>query len=384
MMRWGFASYFQYNYSLSVLLFFVFLSVNAQDLENEKLPSFYNIQVDYYYGNILEHNPDLSHLIQGHPTGVLASFNRKSYGAKNWERFYNYPDIGVTFGYQDTHNPILGKQLSLNGHFSFYFLKRNLQLTAGQGLAYITNPYDFNNNPYNNAYGSRFTTSMFFKLGYVKENIWNGFGFQTGLFFMHYSNGNFKAPNTSTNTIGINVGVKYNFNHENFPAYISLQDGESTKDFSERIKYNIMFRAGINQSDVIGSPRYPFFVISGFADRRLNYKSTLQMGVDIFFMKYLKKYIAYRAVAFPEDGYSGDEDYKRVGLFVGHELRFSKTAFVTQLGYYVYFPFDNGNRIYNRLGINRYLFNDKYFAGISVKSHWAKAEAIEFSVGARL
>ncbi len=384
MMNGGSVSYLYRHFALLIVAFFTILNSNAQQISEEKAPSFYSIQLDYYYGNILEHNPDLSHLILGHPTGFLASFNRKTYGVKNWERFFNYPDVGITFGYQDPHNPLLGKQLSLNGHFTFYFLKRNLQLTVGQGLAYITNPYDVEENPSNNAYGSRFATSMFFKFGYLKENIWNGFGLQAGLFFMHYSNGNFKAPNTSTNTIGLNLGVKYDLNHENFPDYIPLQNGESIKDFAERIKYNIVFRGGVNQSDVIGSPRYPFFVVSGFADKRLNYKSTLQLGVDIFFMEYLKKYIDYRAVAFPENGNTGDEDYKRVGVFVGHELRFSKTAFVTQLGYYAYFPFEDGSRIYNRLGINRYMFNDKYFAGISVKSHWAKAEAIEFSIGTRL
>ena len=39
-----------------------------------------SIEVDYYYGSILEHNPDINHLIIDHPTGVIVSFNRKTYG----------------------------------------------------------------------------------------------------------------------------------------------------------------------------------------------------------------------------------------------------------------------------------------------------------------
>jgi hypothetical protein len=56
---------------------------------------------------------------------------------------------------------------------------------------------------------------------------------------------------------------------------------------------------------------------------------------------------------------------------------------VTQLGYYVYYPFDFEGQVYNRVGLKRY-FNDKVFAAITLKSHGAKAEAVEFGLGLRL
>ena len=103
----------------------------------------------------------------------------------------------------------------------------------------------------------------------------------------------------------------------------------------------------------------------------------------MFFSNFLKTHIRYKSVAFPEDNVSGDEDYKRVGLFVGHELFINKTSLITQLGYYVYYPFDFEGRMYNRIGLKRY-FGDKMYGVLSLKSHGAKAEAVEFGIGIRL
>ena len=91
----------------------------------------------------------------------------------------------------------------------------------------------------------------------------------------------------------------------------------------------------------------------------------------------------YKSIAFPEGNIKGDEDYKRVGLFVGHELFINKTSIVTQLGYYVYYPFDFEGRVYSRFGIKRY-FGKKVFGALSLKTHAAKAETVEFGIGIRL
>ena len=93
--------------------------------------------------------------------------------------------------------------------------------------------------------------------------------------------------------------------------------------------------------------------------------------------------IYYQSVSFPEENVSGDEDYKRVGLFVGHELFINRMSIVTQLGYYVYYPFDFEGRTYFRIGLKRY-FGKKFFGAITLKSHGAKAEAVEFGIGVRL
>jgi len=363
-----------------LFLCFAFGFSYAQETKTPSLP--FSLEGTFFYGNIVEHNTNIGHLITGHPTGFMLTYNKKTFGLKENERRYNYPDWGLSFMYQNMINDNLGENISVYAHYTWYFLKRHLHLAVGQGIAYNTNPYHPDTNYHNTAYGSHILSTTYGKFGFVKENLWNGLGVSAGLIFIHYSNGNLKAPNTSTNSLVAQVGVSYEFNSENAIEYIPLSEDEPSH--RERLKYNIVLRGGVNSSDVVGLGQEPFFVASAFVDKRLNYKSTLVGGVDIFFSKFLEDLIEYRSIAYPEDGLTGDEDYKRVGVFVGHELRLSKMALGVHLGYYVYWPYEFENRVYNRLALKRYFNNDTLFGVISVKSHWAKAEAIEFGIGVRI
>lgn len=344
---------------------------------------FFSLEASYFSGAILEHNPDISHLIIGHPEGLILSYNRKTYGYNEWEGRYNFPDWGFTYIYQDLKNPVLGKNHALLAHFNWYFLNRSLFVGVGQGVAYASNPYDPETNFNNNAYGSRLLATTMFRANYVKENLYKGFGINAGIGLIHYSNGNFKAPNSSTNTLFFNAGVSYQFNQINFPDLIPVGSWFSS-NYKERIKYNLVLRTGLNEADVNGLGQKPFYVISAFADKRINYKSSFQVGMDLFYTKFLIDYIEYQSIAFPEKGIDGGEDYRRVGVFIGHELRFNQLAFVSQLGYYIYWPISYENRIYNRLGLKRYFYKDKFFAAVTLKAHYAKAEAVEFGIGIRL
>ncbi len=349
-------------------------------VHSQEDPELFTIDTNYFYGTILEHNPDISHLITDHPTGLILSFNKKTFGFKEWESRYSYPDWGFSYIYQNMKNEHLGENHSLYAHYNFYFLKRNLMFRIGQGIAYTTNPYDKEDNYFNNAYGSDLMSTTYVMLNYKKENLFKGFGLQAGVSIVHYSNANFRAPNTSTNTFAFNVGTNYLLDYDDQPDYIpSAED----KKFTEKIKYNVAFRSGINESDVIDTGQYPFYIVSAYADKRLNRKSAIQVGADIFFSEFLKELIYFYSVAFPELNVTGDEDWKRVGVFVGHELFINKMSFETQLGYYVYYPYDFEGRVYNRIGLKRY-FGDQFFGAITLKSHGAKAEAVEFGVGVRL
>jgi hypothetical protein len=365
--------------------FFLICAILASQLtfSQQNEIRFFSLEANYFTGSILEHNLDISHLIIGHPEGLILSYNRKTYGYTEVEGRYNFPDWGFTFIYQDLKNPVLGENYAVLAHFNWYFLNRSLFFGVGQGVAYASNPYDPDTNFNNNAYGSRLLATTMFRANYVKENLFKGFGFQAGIGLIHYSNGNFKAPNSSTNTLFFNAGVSYQFNAINFPELIPVGSWFS-KYYAERIKYNVVLRTGLNEADVNGLGQKAFYVISAYADKRINYKSSFQLGADIFFTRFLIDYIEYKSIAFPESSADGDEDYKRVGVFIGHELRFDKLAFVSQFGYYVYWPFEYENRVYNRLGLKRYFYHDRIFAAITLKAHYAKAEAVEFGLGIRL
>ena len=352
----------------------LFFLSNAQ---KENSSSF--IDVNMYSGNIERHNDNITHLIQGHPNGFIIGWNKRVSGEKIWHSQYNYPEFGASFVAQNFNNSMLGSSYGVYGHYNFYFLKRRLMLRFAQGISYATNPYDKLKNPKNIAFGSDLLSGTYLMLNYVRPQIFGPIGVQAGAILLHLSNANIKAPNTSINSVTFNVGLT-----------AALDSNKETKeietfneDINKKIRFGLIFRTGVNQSDVVGTPQFPFYIFSAFAEKRINPKSLVMIGGEYFNSKFLKEYIYYQSVAYPKNNIAHDLDYKRIGVYFGHELLFGRFSVQTQLGYYVYSPFDFEGRVYNRIGVKYYL-SSKWFVSATLKSHTAKAEALEFSLGIRL
>jgi len=365
------------KYVLIGLLLFCF-SARAQ----EEIKPKGTWELQYYRGIFIRHNKDVAHLVRAHPRGGILSYNRPTFGEKYWQQGYGYPDWGFSFVFQDFNNPEIGSNYALLGHYNFYFFRRQLQFKIGQGVAYNTNPFNLDTNFKNVAHSTRFTASTLISLSYQKKNIFKGIGFQTGFNFLHHSNGSLKSPNTGSNVASFFIGLNYNVDDNNHFEYKRVVV-DSLK-YSKKLTYNLLLSSGINEADVVGIGQKPFLVTTAFVSKRVSYKSTFQAGVEAFFSQSLKQEIKYTAISFPRRGFSGNEDYKRVGLFLGYELRLNKLALMQQLGYYVYWPFPFEERVYNRTGLKRYFAKDRFFGTVSLKSHFAKAEAIEFGVGVQL
>jgi hypothetical protein len=351
--------------------------VSAQENSTDS----YFLDSGYFYGSILRHNKDISHLIRNHPRGLILGISKKTWGEKSWQQRYNYPDLGISFVYHDPVYDVLGANIGAYAHLNFYFLKRNLSFRVGQGIALNTNPYHIDENPKNTAYGSRILASAYGTLRFKKENLIGPLGVYAGISLFHYSNGNFRAPNTSTNTLAGNLGLTYSLSEELADKKFIRQD--SLPQISEAIKLNFMLSGGLNESDYVNLGQHPFLVVSAFADKRLSALSSITAGGDIFISGAIKKEIEYLAAAFPGATTSGEEDFKRAGVFVGHELHIDTFAVVTQLGYYLYYPYDFEGRLYMRAGFKQ-MFGNRFFGTAILKTHGAKAEAIEFGFGVRI
>ncbi len=359
----------------SVFLFLITGFVFAQDFDDSNA-----IDVDFFRGNVIAHSPNLYQLITGHPDGLMLSFSKKTHGNEEWHSIYNYPDYGTYFLFQDFKNDILGKNYALGTFYNFYFLNRNLTFKVAQGISVTTNPYEKLSNSKNIAFGSKLLGNINFVLDYKKVNIIDKFGIQAGLIFTHFSNGRMKSPNSGINTYSLNIGINYNF--DDVPN--KKQDSIASKlKFTEPIKYNILLRTGFNESTVIDSGQLPFYHIGFYVDKRINRKSALQLGTELFLTMSNKEFIRFRAISFPEKPVDINTDYKRVGVFIGHELFINRISLEAQLGYYIYQPFKFDIPIYDRVCAKYYLSN-KIFTGLSLKTQGFLAEALEFVVGVRL
>jgi hypothetical protein len=338
------------------------------------------VELSFLRGNVMSHTPDLYHLIDGHPEGLMLSFLKQTHGEKEWHRAYNYPEVGGYFLYQNFNSRSLGENYSVGGLYNFYFLNRRLKLKLAQGIAWATSPYDKISNSKNKAFGSRLLNNTNIGLEYTKDNIFDKFGIHAGLLFSHYSNGRTKAPNSGINTYLLNVGVNYNLDEKRKNKIDTI---ETKLSYKEPIRYNIALRTGVNESPIIRSGQKPFYHLGFFIDKRLNRKSAIQLGTELFLTNYFKDYIKYQAVAFPEKNLDPNTPHERVGVFVGHELFINKISLEAQIGYYIYRPFNSDIPVYNRTGMKYYL-NKNINIGFTIKTHLFLAEALEFGIGVRL
>ena len=359
-----------------IFFFLVFFPICIQ---SQNATNHLDVEVNFLRGNILPHTNDLNHLITGHPEGVMVSVTNRTFGKKEWEKRYNFPDFGTYLLYQDFKNEFLGKNYAIGLFYNFYMLNRNLQLKMATGIAMTTNPFDKQTNSKNNAFGSKFMSNIDIGLGYKKNNVIDKFGINAGVMLTHYSNGRIKSPNSGINTLNVNLGVNYAI--EDAPLKFIDAVPMVTK-FSEPIRYNFVLRTGINESAVVNSGQHPFYHVGFYADKRFTRKNSLQLGTEIFFSEFYKDFIKYQSVAYPENKLDPTTDYKRVGVFIGHELFINKLSLEAQVGYYVYQPYKFDIPVYDRLALKYYLTKN-IFTGLSLKTHLFLAEALEFVMGIR-
>ena len=121
-------------------LFLIFLYPLFAISQDKKNTTYFDVQL--FRGNVIKHTNDVGHLITGHPDGFLLSYNWKTFGNKEWEQVYNYPDYGVSIHYLDFKNKFLGYNFAVGLHYNFYFLNRNLIFRISQGIGVTSNPYN--------------------------------------------------------------------------------------------------------------------------------------------------------------------------------------------------------------------------------------------------
>ena len=338
----------------------------------------YSLGAEVSKGIIYRHHENMGHLIKGMPEALELSWVQHTHGAKNWEALYGYPDVYYKLSYYDLKNDdVLGRIIALSTGMAFHLLgspetNNRLQLYFGMGVAYSTKPYNKETNNLNNAIGSALTYNGNLKLSYH-----HAFGkrWQAGVGFKitHFSNGAVKLPNLGLNLVSLNASATYRI----IPAK-ELQPPAEQVFINRKLRYGAIFRMGWAESSPAGSGVKPVYALTLLVQKQVAVMSLIEAGLEGF----ANKAVAYEIKNSFDNTVAPDTDYRRVGLMVGHELLVNKLALVTQLGLYVYRPYYPNERIYTRLGLS-YYFTDALVAGFSLKTHFAVAEVIEYSIGYR-
>ncbi len=365
-----------YIYSFAIIsLFAVNFKGFAQTPDSEAIHNSYSLQLNAARGFILRHSDRMGHLVQGRPWSIESSIIRHTYGEKDWQILYNYPDIGFSLTYYDLDEPILGEMISALAFIDFYLLRSERQqitFRLGTGLGYANHPYDPETNNRNIAISSAISFGLQTQLAY-EFNISESWSVLPAVRLTHFSNGGLKLPNSGINIVQYSLGFRHHLTNVR-PEYSSDISSEFTK--SGAVHWHTFVGGGVKGVENSENSPLGFVNVSSYAAVQVGRKSSLNLGMDGFYNRAYQHNLENT----PE---TAGTDFRRIGLIAGHELQFSNFSILTQMGYYLYKKGGNHPDIYQRYGLKYYL-NSKLFVATQMKAHFGRADLVEWGIGIRL
>jgi hypothetical protein len=254
--------------------------------------------------------------------------------------------------------------------FTFFRHKKHEQrLMIAFGLGYLTRPYDKVTNPENIAIGSHFNVSVKFQYSFLYRFTPN-FGLSLGTSFGHFSNGATKYPNWGINVWSFSLGAHLKFNK----TPISLSEPKINPFQKQWIPY-VWGAWGVKQNSESDPNLYNATSFGGGIAKNYSYGKEWMIGTD-FFWDYTDK------VEFVHKGlYPTDIELLKWGLYAGHEWSLNRFSATFQTGVYLIAYQHNRTMgpIYSRVAFRYRLMGDLY-GNISIKSHFAKADYIEWGI----
>ncbi|MDX1828820.1 MAG: acyloxyacyl hydrolase [Lutibacter sp.] len=357
------------------IIYIVFLLLSTS-IFAQNSSFFKSVESDFFIGKNIEHDKSLHNAIQGNSYGLMVLLNTPNNQKSEFNTLYNYPDKGFSLIYLNYNSSILGEAVGAYRHYAYAIRQNNkfkLKLTTGFGLGYANKPYNAATNSENFALGSHLLVTAFLKLNYFKYFLNKKITLSSGFSLVHFSNIAFKNPNLGINTVSLHFGIKY----QN-PIINTKPEPLTTVEKSYKWNYNVLVRVGYNESLIIDSGLFPFYTFTFYGSKYLNKYSTLTLGADYFDSKFLKEYIKNEATITGKN--YNPNDYSRIGIFIGHELTQNHFAFVSQIGYYAYYPFPYVSRLYERFGF-KYKISKHLFSEVTLKANLFRAEGLEIGLG---
>ncbi len=341
------------------------------------------VGANIHFGYIPPHREEMKHLIQGHSYGFSASFMRKSNGKKYWHHAYNLPEYGMDalFNYSGNKDQLgylldIKYMLNLPLHrhreeWQYYSITKARHyrhwLGMGIGMAYNTKRWDMESNHQATVLGSHINAAITLQYSTCILQT-STFQWRAGLRVSHLSNGAFQIPNLGINNLSLMTGI-YRKAHS---RYISTETPVS--NHTKGIKISAALSGGLKEIPPPTRKKFGIGVLSLLLDKRISYKSSFGAGLDVMYNSALQKQLS------DNRGTTSVGKTTQAGAIFSYTLHFDQFEFKIQQGVYVKDTWKNDGVLYNRFGL-RYWVNQKLFAAIMLKTHFAKADYIECGLG---
>ena len=337
----------------------------------------YTLGANVLKGFVVKHDKFMGHLSQGPTHGFEVSLNKNTYGYQPWEQVFNYPDVGFSLSYFDYAAEELGQSVTGVSYADFTLNKNrwsDLIFKIGTGIGYHTKPYNREHNNKNVAVASRFSFTLQGRLGF-NVKLYDRLKMANSITFSHFSMAAYKQPNKGLNIVSVNTGLAYRLEEEK----VTYQFDKASFQYDPSLKYNLSFSYTLKEINPLGSRKHPVYVASFYVNKQVSHTNIVNAGIDAFSNTSLKAEMIKNQDVDLQD----PPDHRRIGVTVGHELALNRVALLTQLGVYIYRKYKTDRPLYQRYAL-KYYFDDLFFASIGFKTHLAKADHAECSLGIRL
>ncbi|MCX7863178.1 MAG: acyloxyacyl hydrolase [Bacteroidales bacterium] len=327
----------------------------------------YHIGLTTRYGFIFPHRPSIAYIVKKHIPSFDITFS-KQLTQKNWHKLYKYPYWGFGVYHANLGNPTYsGKAFASYTFFEIPIISQNFytfHFKYAFGIAYLTKNYDYLHNYYNLVIGS--PLNAFVDFGLINSLRIRHLRLAFGITYTHYSNGAITKPNLGFNIPSLSLTIGYVNNVKPFKKDTSIISFKKTYEF------HCLIAGGIRQNSTSDPYRYFANTLAINLEKNISPKRKLGIGLDIFYdpsipqrfsFSYEKPYIPYI----------------RYGTHLSHDWLFGDFSVTFHVGRYLYDHYLLDGWIYSRVGI-KYKLNSHVQANILLKSHFAKADIIEFGV----
>lgn len=323
-------------------------------------------------GFLAAHRGTMGHLAKDRLFAGELSFTKRV-RSKDWSNEYRNPYAGVTlYGSNLGNKEILGYGFGAYGFIEFPWTRGEKHVFTsklGAGLGMVTKVYSKDENPKNVPMSTYLNAIICLGIQgrwYVKPQH----ALIYSLDMTHFSNGSSKVPNLGVNMPFIGLGYEYTFKKKEH-----IDQKPAAFEYVPFFKsWNVSVVGILSDKQIFptGGKRYPVYGLSGMLYKQFKPKVGMEIALDIISKQSIMHYRDY----IPKTQWS----ILQIGAFVGYNIPLDKFRFVIGMGTYVKDRYNPDALFYHRVGM-RYQCRNGLLLNLVLKSHWAKADYIEYGVG---
>lgn len=349
---------------MKTLLFLLFLSGTSLLTAQQEAW----VEVRPKAGFLIAHRSIMGHVAKEHAYATEFSYYIKGNGEKFWHDAYNNPRYGFSgfvgsvgnrelFGIYSGAYGFMSIPLIHSKHFSF-------SGRLGAGLSFTPKVY----HPETNNLSIATSTHVNALISLALENRYE-FGphaINAILDMTHFSNGAMKVPNLGLNVPYLSIGYGYRIRKAEQEYEIE------PSPIIKRWEIGAIALLSAKEAYPVGGKKYSIFGFNLLGRRYFKPQVGMEVSLDVMYKESLQSYAP--------DVPMSRGDFVQLGAFAGYVLPFHHFHLVAGMGYYLYDPFQFQEPFYHRVGM-RYVFDNGLNMNLVLKSHWARADYVEYGIG---